>query len=266
MWAITGRKVIWRGRLSVPWTQVATLDELDGECLLPVNDDLYVGTSGAHLLRLRGNALENVAGFDAVDGRDSWCTPWGGPADSRSMTFDREQTLYVNVHVGGIIKSSDRGDSWQPSGLDIHSDAHQVLAGQTDSNLIFAAAGRGLATSNDLGKSWNVDSEGMHSGYCRAVAATSEHVLVSASDGPNGRNSCLYRRRIGLAGPFEKCVRGLPDWFGENIDTGLLAADGRSAAFATPDGPVFASDDDGSNWRVLDEGQPAINCLVIAHD
>ena len=165
LWAITGRKVIWRGGLRVPWTQVATLDELDGECLLPVNDDLYVGTSGAHLLRLRGNALlENVTGFDAVDGRDSWYTPWGGPADSRSMTFDREQTLYVNVHVGGIIKSSDRGESWQPSRLDIHSDAHQVLGGQTDSSLIFAAAGRGLATSNDLGKSWNVDSEGMHSG------------------------------------------------------------------------------------------------------
>ena len=265
-WTITNSKVVWRGGLNVPWEQVAALDGLSGECLLPVDDQLFVGASEARLLRLNGSRLETVAGFDAVDGRDSWYTPWGGPADSRSMTADGDGNLYVNVHVGGVVKSTDRGESWQPAGLDIHADAHQVLAGVTASGLVFAATARGLAVSRDSGVSWSVESEGMHSRYCRAVAATSEHVLVSASDGPGGRNACLYRRGVESAGPFEKCAGGLPDWFSDNIDTGLLAARDRFAAFGMRDGRVFTSEDEGAGWRLIEQDRSLINCVVVTPD
>ena len=263
-WAITDSKVIWRGGLNVPWEQVAALDGLSGECLLPVDDRLFVGASEARLLRLTGDRLETLAGFDAVKGRDAWYTPWGGPADSRSMTVDGDGNLYVNVHVGGVVKSTDGGESWQPAGLDIHADAHQVLAQAAAPELVFAATARGLAASGDSGVSWSLETEGMHSRYCRAVAATSEHVLVSASEGPGGRNACLYRRAVQSAGPFEKCAGGLPDWFSDNIDTGLLAASGRFAAFGMRDGRVFASGDGGSYWQLIEQGRSSINCVVVA--
>ena len=265
-WAITDSKVIWRGGLDVLWERVTALDGLSGECLLPVDDQLFVGASEARLLWLNGDRLETLAGFDAVDGRDSWYTPWGGPADSRSMTVDLDGNLYVNVHVGGVVKSTDRGESWQPTGLDIHADAHQVLAGVTAAELIFAATARGLAASGDSGVSWSLESEGMHSRYCRAVAATSEHVLVSASDGPGGRNACLYRRGAESAGRFEKCAGGLPDWFSDNIDTGRLAAHRCFAAFGMRDGRVFVSGDEGSDWRLIEQGRSSINCVVVAPD
>ena len=265
-WAITDSKVVWRGGLDVSWECVGELDGLSGECLLPVDGQLFVGTSEARLLKLNGDRLEAVAGFDTVEGRDSWYTPWGGPADSRSMTVDGAQNLYVNVHVGGVVKSTDRGESWQPTGLDIHADAHQVLVGASASELIFAATARGLAVSRNSGASWSVESEGMHSRYCRAVAVTSGHVLVSASDGPGGRNACLYRRSLESAGWFEKCAGGLPDWFSDNIDTGLLAARGCFAAFGMRDGRVFVSDNEGSDWRLVEQGRSSINCVVVAPD
>ena len=265
-WAITDSRVVWRGALDGAWERIATTDKLSGECLLAVDGQLFVGASEARLLRLNGDRLQAVTGFDTVEGRDSWYTPWGGPADSRSMTIDGDGSIYVNVHVGGVVKSTDHGESWRPTGLDIHADAHEVLAGATIPGLIFAAAARGLEVSRDSGVSWSVESDGMHSRYCRAVAATSEHVLVSASDGPGGRNACLYRRPVESAGPFEKCTDGLPEWFNDNIDTGLLDARGRFAAFGMRDGRVFISDDHGIGWRLIEQGRSAVNCLVVAPD
>ncbi|MFN8233199.1 MAG: hypothetical protein U0V56_06925, partial [Actinomycetota bacterium] len=67
-----------------------------------MTDAIHVGTSGARLLRLVGNALEPVEGFAAVAGREGWFTPWGGPPDTRSIS-EWDHDVYVNVHVGGIL-------------------------------------------------------------------------------------------------------------------------------------------------------------------
>lgn len=52
----------------------------------------------------------------------------GGPPDTRSITEDGD-TVYVNVHVGGVLRSSDQGESWQPT-IDIGADIHRVTTGQ----------------------------------------------------------------------------------------------------------------------------------------
>ena len=41
------------------------------------------------------------------------------------MAVDGANTLFVNVHVGGIVRCDDTGPS--PT-LDIHADVHQVIA------------------------------------------------------------------------------------------------------------------------------------------
>ena len=61
------------------------------------------------MFRLAGGALEPVDAFDHASGRETWHTPWGGPPDTRSMA-NWEDELYVNVHVGGILRSDDEGD------------------------------------------------------------------------------------------------------------------------------------------------------------
>ncbi len=264
IWALTGDNTIWRGSLGGPWHKIVNLERYSGTCILSHRDSVLVGTSEAHLLRLSDGDVSAVHGFDALDQRESWYTPWGGPPDVRSMAATDAGGVYVNVHVGGVVKSQDAGETWEPSGLDIHADAHQVLAHPSIDDLVFAACGRGLATSTDAGDSWKIDAQGMHAFYCRAVAATPDHVLVSASLGPGGREACLYRRRQGDPGSVERCRNGLPDWFDGNIDTGCLASDGSFVAFGTRDGRVFASDDEGDSWRETAVIDAQIDCLAIA--
>src|SRR5262249_51391316 len=151
---------------------------------------------------------------ETVPGREAWYTPWGDPPDTRSLAVDRGGTVYANVHVGGVVRSTDGGRSWEPT-LDIEADVHQVLAHPRRPGHVFAASAVGLQTTVDAGATWQTVTEGLHATYLRAVAVATGGVLVSASTGPGGRRSALYRRtRAG--GPFERCRGGLPEWFGDN--------------------------------------------------
>ena len=94
------------------WQEVASLESRRATCLGPTPHGVLVGTSEAHLLHLSGGDLERVDAFEDVDGRDEWYTPWGGPPDVRSLAHDAAGALYVNVHVGGIVRSRDGGRSW----------------------------------------------------------------------------------------------------------------------------------------------------------
>ena len=94
------------------------------------------------------------------------------------------------------------------------------------------------------------------------VALSGETVLVSASEGPRGGRSAVYR---GMAngGPLERCEKGLPEWFEGNVDTHCLAASGARAAFGAEDGRVFVSEDAGSTWSEAATGLPPVRCVVI---
>ena len=66
-----------------------------------------------------------------------------------------------------------------------------------------AAAVRTTAAST-----WRVMADGLHATYCRVVAIAGDAVLVSASEGPRGRTSALYRRGLESSAPFERVT----DW------------------------------------------------------
>ena len=244
------------------WQEVASLESRRATCLGPTPHGVLVGTSEAHLLHLSGGDLERVDAFEDVDGRDEWYTPWGGPPDVRSLAHDAAGALYVNVHVGGIVRSRDGGRSWQPT-IDIHHDVHQVLTHPDRAGLVFAAAAVGLARSDDGGDTWTVEREGLHATYSRAVAVVGDSVLLSASTGPGGRQSAIYRRPLD-GGSFERCRGGLPEWFSSNVDTGCLAADGAIAVFGTRDGMVYLSEDSGRTWEVAAAGLPEVTCVSLA--
>ena len=261
-WAIIDQGQVWRSDADGKWSQVASVEAERANCLLPTVAGLFVGTSEAHLYSVRDSSPMSVHAFEETQGRDEWYTPWGGPPDVRSMTADPSGAIYVNVHVGGVVRSTDEGKSWEPT-LDIHSDVHQVLF-DAGSGLLFAASARGLDWSADGGRSWSFDSDGLHADYLRAVAVASRTVLVSASTGPYTDRAAIYQRPLDGSAPFERCEHGLPDWFSDNIDTFCLATYGSSAAFGTRDGVVFGSPDQGRSWTMLAEGLPPVRCVTFA--
>ena len=126
LWAIVDRAELWHAPED-EWRHVATLEGLDATCLA-MTDAIHVGSSQARLFRVIDGTLEPVASFDAAEGRGTWYTPWGGPPATRSIS-EWDGDMYVNVHVGGILRTSDGGASWIPT-IDIDADVHQVATAE----------------------------------------------------------------------------------------------------------------------------------------
>ncbi|HSJ51161.1 MAG TPA: sialidase family protein [Actinomycetota bacterium] len=257
-WAIVDRHEVWRSD-GDEWSHVVQSVNLELHCLADTRAGMLLGTAEAHLARVVAppNPLESVESFDRVEGRDRWYTPWGGPPDSRSISED-DDGLYVNVHVGGIVRSRDEGATWEPT-IDVDADVHRVWAGDAG---VFAACARGLAVSHDGGETWETRRDGLHAPYCRGVTVSGDTVLLSASLGPRGGRAAVYRGGVS-GGPLERCATGLPEWFEGNIDSAWLDATSELAAFASADGRVFASGDEGVTWGEVASGLERVGAVLV---
>ena len=253
-----GRKVLWHG--SRGWTEMGRTSGI--LCAVDAPGGLIVGTEGAHLLRFRGDGFETIESFDRAPGRDEWYTPWGGPSEVRSLTRTPDNVLLANVHVGGIVRSEDSGRSWFPT-VDIHHDVHQVRAVWDQTDLVVAASAVGLLVSNDAGAHWRAHTRGLHATYCRAVAATDDGILVSASEGPRGRQSAIYRTNASATERFDR----VSEWIDGNVDSHALDARGANGAFGTPRGELYQSSNSGLTWSRTRTGLPAVTSLsIVEHD
>jgi hypothetical protein len=261
VWAIAARRTLARRESDGSWTNVAHSAGMDLDCLLPNADGVLAGTDEAHLLRLDADALQRVGGFESVEGRDNWYTPWGGPPAVRSIAVDLAGRLHANVHVGGIPRSDD-GERWEPT-IDIDADVHQVISHPTEPDVVLAAGAVGLCVSVDGGATWRTERDGLHSSYARAVAVAGDVVLVSACTGPHGGRGALYRTTLAAGAGFDKCTDGLPEWFDGNIDSGWVAASGSVVAFGTPDGEIYRSEDAGVRWTRVADGLGTIRALCM---
>jgi hypothetical protein len=260
LWAVVDDHSLVRRSSSGAWDAVADVTDLRLNCVLPVDGAVLAGTSRAHLLSIEAGKFETVGSFEAAPGREDWFTPWGGPPDVRSLDSDGDN-IYVNVHVGGILLSDPKLQTWEPT-VDINSDVHEVRATPGSPGLLLVACSWGLALSRDGGDSWDFHTDGMHAHYCRAVAECAGSILVTASDGPRGGRAAVYRCPLEKPEALEKCEAGLPEWFEDNIDTGCLSARDGVAVFGV-DGGVFMSRDGGATWTSLASGLPEIQGVAI---
>ena len=262
VWALLDGRTVWRADGDGTWRAEATVAGAEATCLMPTAAGLLVGTAGARLLRLAGGALVPIEAFETVDGREAWHTPWGDPPDTRSLAADARGAIYANVHVGGVVRSTDDGRSWHPT-LDIDTDVHQVVTDPARPGRVLAAAAVGLAVSEDGGETWRIETAGLHARYCRAVAPAGRVELLTASTGPRGKRAAVYRREVGGVA-FERCRAGLPEWFEATIDTYCLAAAGETVVFGTEDGRLYRSSDAGASWELAVKGLPEIACVALA--
>ena len=262
-WGIVDGDEVWGVDPDGTWGRVASVEGSRARCLFQTPHDLFVGASDANLFRLKADALQPERSFGTAEGRDNWYTPWGAPPDVRSIAGDPSGMVFVNVHVGGILRSADGQASWHPT-IDIDTDVHQVLFDE-GSALLCAASAVGLATSANRGDSWHFHVKGLHATYLRALAVADDVLLVTASTGPSTDRSAVYRMPAG-GDSFERCRHGLPDWFSDNIDTFCLSAGKSRAAFGTSAGQVFASSDQGEQWVLAADGLPRVLSVMVVED
>jgi BNR/Asp-box repeat len=240
------------------WSTLA-MSDADLSCCIKVRDTIYVGTDDARVLRLNAqNTLEALPGFNSIAGRDTWYAGSaivdgrrvGPPLGIRSMSAGADgKTIFANVHVGGIPRSTDGGKTWHPT-IDIHTDVHQVAAHPKNPNAVIAASAVGLCVSNDAGATWFTENAGLHAPHCSAVQFVGEDILISASMSPFAPQGALYRYRAEGNGRFVKVTGGLPEWLDGKIDTNCIAAKESFVAIVDWGGHLYISSDAGHTWSL----------------
>jgi hypothetical protein len=266
-WVLSDGDTVWNIPDDGTPSRVAGSDETRINCLLARLDDVLLGAEAAQLFHIPASGNPGAEptidqAFQDAPGRDDWFTPWGGPPDVRSLAEDTDGAVYLNVHVGGILRQGADDPVWRDT-IDVHADVHEVIAHKEASGTALAATARGLAISRDGAETWDFRTKGLHARYCRAVAASGDRVYVSASRSNRGENAAVYRTSLDGA-HLERCEAGLPEWFSTNIDTGCLQADGETVVIGDADGTVYRSVDAGHKWTVAAEGLPSIRCIGIA--
>jgi len=206
-----------------------------------------------------------------VVGRDKWYAGSalingqlvGPPLGVRSIAATSDGTvLLVNVHVGGIPRSTDGGVTWEPT-IDVDSDVHEVCAHPIHPGIVIAATAIGLCISRDRGATWTAEREGLHASYCSAVAFSGTDILVSASADHFATQGAVYRRPIDGPGPLVPVGGGLPRWIDGIADTGCIATRGSALAVADRAGNLYVSADGGRNWSCRANGLPAMSSVVF---
>ncbi len=214
-----------------------------------------VGTDdGAHMYRLDADgSAELLTAFDELPCRDGWHTPWGGPPAVRSLAQTGDGWVYADVHVGSIMRSPDRGTSWEPVSPELHEDVHQVATCPADDTLVCANTAEAVYVSEDRGTSWTRRASGLAARYGRAIAVHPDdpgRLLATVSDGPHAGNGRLYRSSD-CGRSRTQAVDGFPETTEGNIDTGHVAFTSAGEAWCAVGRTVYGGGDLADEWHTF---------------
>ena len=233
-------------------------DSIDSMLVLDADEGvLLLGTGEAHLYRAeigREVRVERVVAFDALECRSGWDTPWGGPPALRSLAATPDGWVYADIHVGSIMRSPDRGVSWEPVTPTLHRDVHEVGTCPAAPGRVYATTARAVYVSRDRGDSWQHCGEGLGSRYGRAVTVhpgDPDCILTTVSDGPHGENVHGGLFRSDDAGvTWQHISDGFPGSTCENIDTFHVLFDGSGVPWASV-GPTLCRGCASGRWDVF---------------
>jgi hypothetical protein len=246
--AVVDGREIWRRDSRHTWSRI-TATSLSLQSILSVEGAIFAGAMDeAAMLRIPvSGEAERLKGFDTVPGRGEWFAG-GPPLGVRALTATADASaILAAVHVGGIPRSSDGGETWTPT-LPIRFDVHEVRAHPSVPGIVAAAAAVGLCISRDGGQTWSVRSKGLVVTNSLAVAILHDQVLFSVQDGPLAKRSQLWRWWIG-ADSVEQVRDGLPQWLDGKIDTAKIAAGGERAAIVDQGGSLWLSGEGSGSWK-----------------
>ena len=224
------------------------------ECLLILEEEpvsFLVGVEAPHVYAVTDDGTERLASFDALECRGDWYTPWGGPAAVRSMARTRDGWVYADIHVGSIMRSPDRGRTWEPVTPDLHQDVHQVATSPREDDRVYANTARAVYLSHDRGTSWQHRPEGFRYFYGRAIAVHPEEpdcLLATVSTGPHGDAQGQLYRTDNAGVDWSHVTDGFPETTAGNIDTFHIAFTPDGHAWSVVDATLYGSQDRGLTW------------------
>jgi len=253
---------VWRREANGAWSKVAeTVMSL--QSIISVEGTIFAGgMDEPALLRIsESGEVERVTSFENVSGREKWFAG-GPPLGVRGLAATADgAVILAAVHVGGIPRSTDRGESWS-STIPIMFDVHEVRSHGSMPDLMAAATAVGLCVSRDKGATWQVFSKGLEIANSLAVAVLEDEVLFSIQDGPFAKRSQIWRWRFGGA-VVEQVRDGLPEWLEGKVDTNWIAARQGRAAILDGGGNLWLSQSGSTGWQCIATGLPYSSGLLM---
>ena len=255
-------------------------------------DTLYCGVEPAALFKSTdaGETWSLVRGLFDHPHRTQWM-PGGGGLCLHTVLPDQsnDQRLFVAISTGGVYRTDDGGENWQPRNKGIRAKflppdqqfpewgqcVHKVVSHPSTPNRMFLQHHWGVYRSDDSGDSWQDIGQGLPSDFGFAMEidphdANTVFIIPIESDEfrctPEAKLRVYRTRNAGES--WEALTEGLPqeDAF-ETILRDSMKADTNDPTglyFGTRNGKLFGSSDGGDSWSSIAEGLPAITCVKTA--
>ena len=235
---------------------------------------VLVGSEPAALFRSSdsGASWQECSGFQDVPES----TNWGFHAPTRDshvrdlvVSPGDVGLLYAGIEVGGVVRSTDGGSSWQQlPGLD--DDIHCLHLGTDKQQRVYAATASAPYRSSNGGDEWEKINDGLDRRYTLHIAAApddADQVLVTVSENARRKSPQFYRSTNG--GQSWLKVEGLGE--GEEAEDMVVAfewdpSSSNDVYAGTDGGELYHSSDRGQTWQQLPVTLPsvAVGALAVA--
>ena len=219
---------------------------------------VYAGTEPSALYRSNddGETWQELESLLELPSRPTWSfppRPWTSHVRWIAPSPHDADTILAGIELGGLMRSTDRGETWQDHRPGAQPDVHSLAWHPRMRDRAYEAGGGGAAWSEDGGDTWRPADDGRDRHYTWSVAADPDDPelwYVSASSGPfaaHGRGdpqAHIYRRRNG---GWDALAGGLPDPL-PSMPYALVATTGRLFA-GLASGELWESRDRGDTWQ-----------------
>jgi hypothetical protein len=209
---------------------------------------LYAGCEPSMLFRSdgAGSTWRELERLRALPSAPTWSfppRPWTSHVRWIAPSPHDAGTVLVGIELGGLMRSEDRGETWEDRRPGAKLDVHSLAWHPTAPGRAYEAAGDGTAWSSDGGRSWTGIDAGRDRNYAWAIALEEDDPDVwyaSVSTGP-------------FAAHGDRDAEGVVYRFtGERWETVAGPLDSMPYALCAADGTLFAGLSDG---RILADWQ-----------
>jgi photosystem II stability/assembly factor-like uncharacterized protein len=228
-----------------------------------VDGAVYIGTEPSALYRSDdgGRTWIELEGLLALPSRPTWSfppRPWTSHVRWIAPSPHDADVLLAGIELGGLMRSTDRGETWQDHRPGAQRDVHSLAWHPHAVGRAYEAGGGGAAWSDDGGDTWYPADDGRDRHYTWSVAVDREDPdlwYVSASTGPFAAHGSgdpqayVYRRRNG---GWDRLGGGLPEPL-PSMPYALVATEDRLFA-GLASGELWESRDRGETWRRCELG------------
>src|SRR5690606_17536606 len=203
---------------------------------------------------------------------NDWYLPYSPEAGCvRGFAFHGSRG-YAAVEVGGLLRSTDRGETWalaagssgnphmRAAPGEIHPDVHSVAIHPSSPDLVFAPTAGGLYHSRDGGTTWTNLYPGC---YCRAVwldPADPDHLIFGPA-GSVDRNGRIEETRDG-GRTWQAAWDGLDAPWPNRMVERFAEVNGEVLAVLS-DGDLVAATMPALRWRQVLPDIPAIAAVAV---